>query len=252
VPVQVLQRAFSILDILALREAGLAELSQLTGIQKTTLHNILKTLVELGAVTRTTGGRYAIGSKIAELGEPEFRRVSLQPLAQRIANDLTAQIGESVVISVLRGAERFVIAYTDGPQELTVRLDLSERRSPYNASTGRVLLAYLSAAERERVIDLRGLPGDEWSTIATREELLASLDEIRSAGLALLLHVNQEVQTLAAPVLAPDGRAYAAVGVRMPASRFLNGRREAVIEGVRAAAAKMSELIGFQASSVGV
>ncbi|MGV3722953.1 MAG: IclR family transcriptional regulator, partial [Actinomycetota bacterium] len=178
-PVQVLQRAFSILDILALREAGLAELSQLTGIQKTTLHNILKTLVELGAVTRTVGGRYAIGAKIAELGEPEFRRVSLQPLAQRIANGLTAEIGESVVISVLRGAERFVIAYTDGPQELTVRLDLSERRSPYNASTGRVLLAYLSAAERERVIDLRGLPGDEWRAITTREELNASLDEIR-------------------------------------------------------------------------
>jgi DNA-binding IclR family transcriptional regulator len=252
VSIQVLQRAFSILDILALREAGLAELAQITGIQKTTLHNILKTLVELGAVKRTSGGRYAIGAKITELGEPEFRRVSLQPLAQRIANDLTSQIGESVVISVLRGAERFVIAYTDGPQELTVRLDLSERRSPYNASTGRVLLAYLTEVERERVIDLRGLPGEEWRAISSREELIVALDEIRRAGLALLLHTHQEVQTLAAPVLGPDGRAYAAVGVRMPASRFLNGRREVVIEGVRGAAAKMSELIGFQATAVGV
>lgn len=251
-PVQVLLRAFSVLDILALHEAGLAELSQVTGIQKTTLHNILKTLVELGAVKRTSGGRYAIGAKIAELGEPEFRRVSLQPLAQRIANDLTAEIGESVVISVLRGAERFVIAYTDGPQELTVRLDLSERRSPYDASTGRVLLAYLPAAERERVIELRGLPGDEWRAITTREELLTALDEIRRNGLALHLHVSQEIQTLAAPVLGPDGRAWAAIGVRMPASRFLNGRREAVIGGIQHASRRMAELLGFQATAAQV
>jgi len=252
VSVQVIQRAFSILEILALHEAGLAELAQLTGIQKTTLHNILKTLVELGAVKRASGGRYAIGAKIAELGEPEFRRVSLQPLAQRVANDLTAETGESVVISVLRGAERFVIAYTDGPQELTVRLDISERRSPYDASTGRVLLAYLPKAVQERVIDLRGLPGDEWSAITSRDALLAALDEIRGAGLALHLHVNQEVQTLAVPVLGPDERAWAAIGVRMPASRFLNGRREALIEGMRNASRRMSDLLGFQPGAVGV
>lgn len=250
--IQVLERAFAILEILALHEAGLGELARITGIQKTTLHNILKTLGQLGAVKRSSGGRYAIGTRIAELGEPEYRRTSLQPLAHRVANDLTREIGESVVISVLRGAERFVIAYTDGPQELTVRLDLSERRSPYDASTGRVLLAYLPRREQERVIDVRGLPGDEWPAINSREELLAALDEIRGTGLALHLHVNQEVQTLAVPVLGPDGSAWAAVGVRMPASRFLNGRREAIIGGMREASRKMAELLGLQAGVTAV
>lgn len=247
--VQVLQRAFAILDQLALRDAGLAELARQTGLQKTTLHNILKTLVELGAVRRTADGRYALGPKIPELGEGEYRRISLQPVAQRIAADLCAAVRETVVISVLRGAERYVLAYAVGPQELTVRIDLSTGKSPYDATTGRVLLAYLPEAERERIIEARGLPSDDWPAIASREELDAALEEIRRNGMALHRHVQQEIQTVAVPVFGPDGRAWASIGIRMPVSRFLNGRREAILSGLRDASARMSDLLSLPKSS---
>lgn len=247
--VQVLQRAFSILDLLALRDAGLAELARETGLQKTTLHNILKTLVELGAVQRTADGRYALGPKIPELGEGEYRRTSLQPLAQRIAADLCSAVQETVVISVLRGAERYVLAYAVGPQELTVRIDLSTGKSPYDATTGRVLLAFLPEAERRRIIEARGLPGDEWRAITTREELDAALDEIRRNEVALHLHVEQEIQTVAVPVFGPNGGAWASIGIRMPASRFLNGRREAILAGLREASSRMSDLLSLPKSS---
>jgi len=247
VQIQVLQRAFAILDFLAAREAGLAELAAAIGVQKTTLHNILKTLVELGAVRRTPGGGYALGLKLVELAEPEFRRVSLQPLAQRIADDLAAELRETVVISALRGVERFIIGFALGPQELTVRLDVTTRRSPFDASTGRVLLAHLSGQELDRVVEHWGLPGALWHEASDRASLDASLAEIRRTGLALQLHSRDEIQTVAAPVPGPDGRPWAAIGIRMPASRFQNGQREQVIEGLRESCRRMSDILSIQA-----
>lgn len=245
--IQVIQRAFAVLDYLAAREAGLAELAAATGLQKTTLHNILKTLVELGAVRRTPAGGYALGPKLVELAEPEFRRVSLQPLAQRIADDLAAELRETVVISALRGVERFIIGFALGPQELTVRLDVTTRRSPFDASTGRVLLAFLSAQELDRVVEHWGLPGELWREVGDRASLDAALAQIRHTGLALQLHSQDEIQTVAAPVPGPDGRPWAAIGIRMPASRFLNGQREQVVDGLREACRRMSDILGLQA-----
>lgn len=245
--IQVLQRAFAVLDVLAAREAGLAELAEATGVQKTTLHNILKTLVDLGAVRRTPAGGYALGPKLVELAEPEFRRISLQPLAQRIADHLAAELRETVVISTLRGVERFIIGFALGPQELTVRLDVTTRRSPFDASTGRVLLAHLSKQELDRVVEHWGMPGELWREVTDRASLDAELAEIRRTGLALQLHSKDEIQTVAAPVLGPDGRPWAAIGIRMPASRFQNGQREQVISGLREACRRMSEILGLQA-----
>lgn len=244
--IQVLQRAFSVLDVLATRDAGLAELAVATGLQKTTLHNILKTLVELGAVRRTPEGGYALGPKLVELAEPEFRRVSLQPLAQRIADDLAADLRETVVISALRGVDRFIIGFALGPQELTVRLDVTSRRSPFDASTGRVLLAHLSAPELDRVVEHWGLPGDLWREVSDRPALDAALAEIRRTGLALQRHSQGEIQTVAAPVRGPDGRPWAAIGIRMPASRFLNGQRAQVIEGLQESCRRMSDILSVQ------
>jgi DNA-binding IclR family transcriptional regulator len=246
VQIQVLQRAFAVLDVLAIREAGLAELAAAAGLQKTTLHNILKTLVELGAVRRTPGGGYALGPKLVELAEREFRRISLQPLAQRIADDLAAELRETVVISTLRGVERFIVGFALGPQELTVRLDVTTRRSPFDASTGRVLLAYLSEQELDRVVEHWGMPGELWREVTDRTSLDAALAEIRRTGLALHRHSQGEFQTVAAPVPGPDRRPWAAIGIRMPASRFQNGQREQVIDGLRRACGRMSDLLGFQ------
>ena len=246
-PIQVLHRAFDILALVSGREMGLAELSEATGVQKTTLCNILKTLTELGALRRTLAGRYTVGPTLVQLAAPEVRSSSLLPLGQRTADELSARVREMVVVSALRGVERFVIGHAPGPQELTVRFDSDQPRSPYDAPTGRVLLAHLSPAELETVVRARGLPGDEWAGITDRTCLDAALREIREAGLALKLNAEKQVQTLAAPIFGPDGRVWAGIGISMPASRFQGDQRGVIVTELREAAARMSDILCYRA-----
>ena len=51
--IQVLQRAFAVLEYLSNEPTSLASLADRTGLHKSTLHNILRTMVALGVVERT-------------------------------------------------------------------------------------------------------------------------------------------------------------------------------------------------------
>lgn len=245
--IQVLHRAFSMLEQLEGGELSLAELARETAIQKTTAANILKTLTDLGAVSKTTGGRYSLGPRLLELAEPQLRQQTLQPLAQRTAERLAQEVGETVVVSALKGVWRYVIAVRQGTQELTVRIELMEERSPYDATTGRVLLAFQPEAVQQRIRQAHGLPGPEWRQVDTAEELEAALEEIRRTGMAFDVNATQQIQTLAAPVFGPDGQVWAAIGIRMPHSRFQDANRETVISALRASARHMGDLLGYGA-----
>ena len=74
--IQVLQRAFAVLEVLSNEPTSLALLADKTGLHKSTLHNILRTMVALDVVERTEHGIYALGPKLIALAEPTIARSS--------------------------------------------------------------------------------------------------------------------------------------------------------------------------------
>ncbi len=242
--IQVLERAFLVLDLLHPEERSLAELTRATGLQKTTLHNILKTLTQIGAVCRTDTGRYALGPKIAGLAARGSRYNALQPIAQQAAERLAAQIDETVVVSVLHRADRYVLAYAPGRQSLTVHIAAYEKQSPYSVCTGRVLLAYLPTDGLDEVVQERGFPGQEWDGIQDRDALTAALAHIRAHGIAFARSDDDQVQTLAVPILGPKETCRAAIGVHLPASRFIDAHRDAIVAALQMSATDIATALG--------
>ena len=248
--IQVLGRAFLLLDLLHEREPQtLAELTRATGLQKPTVHNILKTLSAHGAVCRTPDGRYALGPKLGEWAgpaAPRSRRALLLPLAQRAADNLAARIDEAVAASTLDGDQEVLLARATGTRLLTVRLDApahAPRRSPYAACAGRVLLAYLDPAQRAAFVEKDGYPGAAWDGITAEADLEAALGSIRAVGVAFQKSPDEQVQVVAVPVFGPDGAAWAALAVHLPASRFTGRHRTEVIVGLKAAAGEASDAL---------
>jgi DNA-binding IclR family transcriptional regulator len=69
-------------------------------VHKSTLHNILRTMVSLGVVERTDHGTCAPGSKLIALAEPTITRNRLQPVAEEAVRDLGRKLGERVAVVV--------------------------------------------------------------------------------------------------------------------------------------------------------
>ncbi|WP_244490682.1 helix-turn-helix domain-containing protein [Aureimonas frigidaquae] len=111
-PIQSITRAVAILEIIA-REGGAASLKEIadrTGLGKTTAHNILRTLGELGYVRRRVGDtRYHLGGRILNLsrmaGDDSALRNRLRPALEAIAH----KSGETVYLAV-PSALRLVLA----------------------------------------------------------------------------------------------------------------------------------------------
>jgi IclR family acetate operon transcriptional repressor len=106
---------------------------------------------------------------------------------------------------------------------------------------GKVLLAWLPAAERERLLGGRRLERLTPASITDPRRLERELEQVRRRGFAL---DNEEafpgIRCVAAPLRDREGRALAAVSVTVPAQR-MGPRRQAQLKSwVMDAAARIS------------
>jgi DNA-binding IclR family transcriptional regulator len=77
----------------------------------------------------------------------------------------------------------------------------------------------------------------------SRESLLEELEAVRANGYASS-SFSPGVTSFAAPVMARDGQAAAALSVSAPTERLSAAKRREIIEAVRSACARMTERVG--------
>lgn len=250
--IQVIQRAFDVLGLLAQRPHSLGELSTATGLHKPTLHNILNSLDQVGAVRQTAGRQYITGPRLAELaGRDPWAGLTL--LAREVLKGVVRELNESCNVSVLHQGERRTLIHATGGHDLIANARFGQTGPLYRAATGRVLLAHLDPDQREALIARHGWPGTQWEGIDSAGQLDAVCEVIRVEGLALVEGGGERVAMVAAPVRGHDGQVVAALGVAVPEIRFKGGYRDRVMEVVRSAAAELTDQLGLgQASAAPV
>jgi DNA-binding IclR family transcriptional regulator len=238
--IQVLQRAFAVLEYLSSEPTSLADLADKTGLHKSTLHNILRTMVDLGVVERTEHGIYALGPKLMALTEPMITRNRLQPLAEETVRDLGRKLGERVAVVVIHNGQRYGIAQVESTHTVAVNPNLPREVPVYGAATGRVILAHMARAELDAFVQAFGLPGDQWPKASSRRALQEELARIREAGMAQRLSEDGEAILLAWPVFGPDHRVLASILVTLPTSRYRGEHRQKILSEAEASAQAMS------------
>ncbi|MCW2655098.1 MAG: hypothetical protein JWR32_6074 [Mycobacterium sp.] len=97
--------AFDLLDhVGALQPVRLIDLVETTGIPETTVHRLLKQLIEVGAVRRE-GTRYRLGACLLGLGARVTAEHRLRVIARRPMAELAAATGAAVGLTAAIGGE---------------------------------------------------------------------------------------------------------------------------------------------------
>jgi len=246
--IQVLQRAFAVLEYLSNEPTSLALLADRTGLHKSTLHNILRTMVSLGVVERAEHGIYALGPKLIALAEPMVTRSRLQPIAEETVRDLGRKLGERVAVVVIHEGQRYGIAQVESTHTVAVNPNLPREVPVYGAATGRAILAHLSRSELDAFVETFGLPGDQWPEAPSREALEQELARIRDAGMAHRVSEDGQATFLAWPVFGPGHRVWASILVTLPTDRFRGEHRRQILSEAEASAQQMSVLLEIGAA----
>ncbi len=194
--VGVLDKAVRVLAALEASPRDLAGLVAATGLSRATAHRLACALEAHGLARRDGEGRFALGLRLAALGQAAARAVPLAAVARPALEELRRATGESVQLYVREGDRRVCVAALESPHGLRTIVALGAALPLEKGSAGRVL----------------------GGAAPSRSGWIESIGE-REPGVA----------SVSAPVRDADGRLVAAVSVSGPIERTSRqpGRRYA-------------------------
>lgn len=217
-------KAFAVLE--ALVRAGapvtLSELMLLTRMPKPTLHRTLALFEEAGLVMREPGGRaYAVGPRLGRLAMDVLRNDHVATRRRVILGRLVQTVGETCNLATLRRGEVVYLDRVEADWPLRLHLPVGAALPAHCSASGKLLLAFMPAAERDHVLASLPLPRFTPRTITDRQLLAGELDRIRATGYAV---DNEEyvvgVACVAVPVRDASGHAVAAVAIHAATARL--------------------------------
>lgn len=236
-------RAVSVLEALVAAEkpAALAELTGMVRLPKPTLYRMLGMLESAGLVIREPGARrYAPGPRLAALGRNVMLNASLRTERRAVLARLVEEIGETCNFTMLDGAQVVYVDRVETAWPLRMTLTSGSHVPLHCTASGKLLLALLPRASRERLVSQLGLPRYTDSTITDAKRLEAELARIRANRYST---DNEEFHAglvcVAVPVLGKK-RACAALAVHAPVSRMPLERALSYLPVLRKAAAAMA------------
>ncbi|MFC7142106.1 IclR family transcriptional regulator [Halosimplex aquaticum] len=190
---------------------------------RSTVHDHLKTLTEAGYLVKddrtfrvsvrflNLGGRARADSQFFQVAEGEVRQLASD--TGEHANLMIEENGRGIFLYKVKGSRSVNLDTYEG-----MEVDL------HTTAMGKAILAWVSEAKRDAIIEEHGLEPVTSKTVTDRDELEEELEAIRERGYAIDNEERVEgVRCVAAPIVTDD-RVVGAVSVSAPKSR-MNGER---------------------------
>ncbi len=244
--IQVLERMFSLLDVLATHQdpVPLKRISELTGLHPSTAHRILNDLTIGRFVDRPEAGSYRLGMRLLELGNMVKARLDVREAALGPMRELHRLTHQPVNLSVRQGDEIVYIerAFSERSGMQVVRA-IGGRAPLHLTSVGKLFLAHDDATRVRAYVTRTGLAGNTRNSITDPARLDRELHQVRSAGIARDdEELEPGVRCMAAGVYDDQGRLVAGLSVSAPAERL----EESWLARVKSTADDISRSLGYR------
>jgi DNA-binding IclR family transcriptional regulator len=217
-------RAFAILETVAGagRPVSMSEIVEALRLPKPTVYRLLGLLEQALLVQREPSSkRYSIGPRASRFALDALTNSATRGARHAILQRLVDDIGETCNFTILDGAEVVYLDRVETAWPLRMNLQTGSRVPLHCSASGKLLLAHLPRAARQRLLERLPLERFTDHTLTTRARLERELERIRAAGYAT---DDEEYITglvcVAAPVRIARGRVAAAVAVHAPTSRL--------------------------------
>jgi DNA-binding IclR family transcriptional regulator len=245
---QIVDKIGTILSLFSFErtELGVTELSAELSWPKSTVSEILASLVGQGFVERTPRGRFRLGWRFFELNQVLLEATPLVRESRRAMQELVERHGESSHMMVLERHQAVIVEKVQASLATQILMSRVGLRQPAHGSAcGKMLLALRPWHEVRCVFDNVELKPFTPATITDLDVLERELAAIRERGIA---YDREEIvpglTCVAAPIRTEEGKAIAAMSVSIPSYRFADGEA-GYVEMIRGAALRVSRKLGY-------
>ncbi|HGM5834665.1 TPA: IclR family transcriptional regulator [Serratia marcescens] len=249
---QSLFRGLQLIEILSNFPNGcpLAHLSELAGMNKSTVHRLLQGLHTSGYVTQAPSpGSYRLTTKFISIGQKALSSLNIIHVAAPHLEQLNLEVGETVNFSS-REDDHVILIYKLEPTTgmMRTRAYIGQHMPLYCSAMGKIFMAYGND----------DYPAHYWqthqqeiqtltrNTITELPKMYEELTDIRQRGMAMDREENElGVSCVAAPVFDIQQRVPYAVSVSLPTAKLQQIGVKSLIKPVLATAQRISQELGF-------
>lgn len=226
----------------------LTDVAQRTGLTRAGARRILLTLQRLGYV-EAQGRQFRLTARILDLGFAYLSSLPLWNLAEPVMETLVADVKESCSAAVLEGDDIVYVLRVPTHKIMSINLGIGSRLPAYCTSLGRVLLSGLPPEQLPGRLKAMARLQRTARTLTDIDALTAAVETVRRQGWCLVdQELEEGVVSLAAPIVDRSGRTIAALNISGQANRTPAPlMRERFLLPLRAAAERISHLVGMQA-----
>ncbi|TCT03417.1 IclR family transcriptional regulator [Paralcaligenes ureilyticus] len=215
-------RAISLLESFGVQDEylSLAELSRRSGLHKTTVLRIARTLATHQYLVYRDDGAWRLGPAAGWLGARYQASFDVTASVEPVLQELSKLSGESSTFFVREGNTRTCLYRVEGPQAIRFHIRVGQVLPLEKGSPGKVILAFT------------GTPGSEF-------------DGIRRKGYYISIgERDADVASVSAPVYGVNWQLLGAISISGPASRLTKKKLEAFVETLVGKANQLSITLG--------
>ncbi|MBK7549868.1 MAG: IclR family transcriptional regulator [Rhodoferax sp.] len=239
-------RLFALLEVVASKDQffSLQSLSEETNIPKPTLHRMLQQLESAGLLERNGDNRqYGTGVRLRKLAENLLLNDTFHGARHSVLRSLVNEVGESCNLTALSGSEVMYLDRVETPAPLRFYLHSGSRVPVHCSASGKVFLAGMTPAQRQRLLAHAPLEAFTPKTVTNLDALEEEIKQVKRQGFAL---DNEEFLPglLCVAVLVPsaNGRSNLCVAVQAPVMRLTPDKALGLLPALHRAADALSRI----------
>jgi IclR family KDG regulon transcriptional repressor len=215
-----IHKAFRILETISLKKANTIDgISLTTNIPRSTVHRILRILVDEDIVVNKKKFGYVLTPKLLSLVLSGIPEREIMDIAAPVMRVLAEKTKETVSLNTICGHERVCIYRVEGDQPITRKIPIGSKASLFKGSAGKVIASGLSQKEMEQIIEIYISNGE-----LKKEEIsgvLQQVQTVREQGYAVSIGERIENSaSIAVPIKDITGNVIASLSLSTIESRF--------------------------------
>jgi IclR family KDG regulon transcriptional repressor len=245
--IELIGRAVKVAEALRGRHDGLTlhELTEQTGMVKSSVHRILRSFMHHGYIEQDRGGgAYRLGIQFLVLAQGLRVRGNLLELARPYSRDLMETFDESTYIAVLRDGRGVFVDVQETRRDLRLVGPLGAEVHFHATAAGKAIAAFFPRPRATALLKkLRPRPLTK-HTLLNRTQIEQEWGRVRRMGHA----VNDEETIvgaifLAAPFFDRTGAVCGSISVGLPKSRYSPKLGQTIIKQLKGSCCRLSEVL---------
>ena len=244
--VPALEKGLDVLEALAIAGTPqtLAELARILNRTSSELFRMIDALEKRSYIVRDPlSGGYELTLKLYQLAHTHSPVDHLLKAAYQPMRNLSEAIHESCHLSVLDRGRLLVVAQAESPEPVRLSVEIGDRPSPLDTTSGALLIAFLKPDRQESF-----LAGDASYTklsAAKRKALHADFEKIRADGFYLAYSTRRTGIDISCLIGNPDVSVTAALGVPFLPGGRNEGKERKLLPLLQKCARRVTESLGL-------